>query len=249
MQDFLIFRMRGPLASWGASLTGAERTSLPFPTQSAQLGICAGALGLRRDDPTTDVFYQGYGTACRVDAVGTPLRDYHTTQMPSEKALKGQDQRNMTRADILLRATSMKKQLSTILSDRDYYQDAWYEGCLWARNSQAPFTLEQIRDALLEPVFIPFLGRKSCLLSLPMSPRVVQAKNPVEALTMPLGDEDFLAEIHPHLTFDPDSAHYYWEGVFEGLKARRQTMVRDSVSCRSRWQFSSRTIFSRKGLS
>ena len=246
--DFLIYRMRGPLASWGVSLSGNERASHPFPTKSASLGLLGACLGIQRDDPRVDAFYQGYGAACRVDATGTVLKDFHTAQMPKKSVMKELDTGYFTRAALLEKAKDAKKETeNTVLSDREYYQDAWYRGCVWVKNPAAPFSLEEIQEALLQPAYMPFLGRKCCTLSMPLSPAIVQAESPVEALTRPL-DEDLLKLIHPHLDFPPEDATYYWEGVFPGIVPRRQAKIRDEVISRSRWLFADRVVYSRRGI-
>src|SRR6185295_12377864 len=50
MPSFLVFRLYGPLASWGEVAVGEVRPSNLHPTRSALLGLLGAALGLRRSD-------------------------------------------------------------------------------------------------------------------------------------------------------------------------------------------------------
>ena len=89
MTEYLLFRLYGPLASWGRVAVGGVRGSDAHPSKSAVLGLVAAALGLRRDDAAAQArLAAGYGFAVRVDAPGVLLRDYHTAQVPGRSALK-----------------------------------------------------------------------------------------------------------------------------------------------------------------
>lgn len=47
MDQFLIFQLFGPMASWGECAPGGVRQTLGIPTKSALLGILEGAVALR----------------------------------------------------------------------------------------------------------------------------------------------------------------------------------------------------------
>ena len=49
MDQFLIFQLFGPMASWGECAPGGVRQTLGIPTKSALLGILEGAVGITRD--------------------------------------------------------------------------------------------------------------------------------------------------------------------------------------------------------
>jgi CRISPR system Cascade subunit CasD len=179
MHDYLVFQLYGPIAAWGDIAVGETRPSTMTPSKSAVVGLVAAALGLRRPDTAQTeaqrseweldhlALADGYGMAIKVDAVGVPLTDYHTVQVPSSGTGRNR-QFFATRRDELNRGP--KSDLNTILSRREYRQDVYYAIALWAR-SQAPHTLRELRQALLEPRFVLYLGRKSCPLGLPLQPR------------------------------------------------------------------------------
>jgi CRISPR system Cascade subunit CasD len=50
MMEYLLFRLYGPLASWGEIAVGESRHTATYPGKSALLGLLAAALGIRRDD-------------------------------------------------------------------------------------------------------------------------------------------------------------------------------------------------------
>ncbi|WPM84290.1 type I-E CRISPR-associated protein Cas5/CasD [Apirhabdus apintestini] len=137
-----------------------------MPTRSALLGLLAAALGIRRDEEERlNAFNQHYHLAIHDLATQTRwLRDYHTVSAPRENKKR----RYYTRRDELCQAP---EEVGTIVSQREYRCDGYWHIAVSA-TAQAPYSLEQLRQALLEPHFPLYLGRKSCPLALPMQPEV-----------------------------------------------------------------------------
>lgn len=48
--QYLVFRLYGPMASWGEAAVGGDRPSGLAPSRSAVLGLLGAALGIKRDD-------------------------------------------------------------------------------------------------------------------------------------------------------------------------------------------------------
>lgn len=229
MNEYLLFRLYGPLASWGETAVGEVRPSAAWPGRSAIIGLLAAALGIRRDEEERQrTLANCYGMAVCVESSGELLRDYHTTQVPPER--RGVTHR--TRRDELNADT-----LHTILSQRDYRSDALYTVALWQKPGAEGETLEQLVQVLTRPRFTLYLGRKSCPLSLPLSPRIVCADDlrsvfdrvefPVDKLlsALPLAKERI----------------FVWEeGRAEGMKALHVNRRRDDPTSRKRWQFAER---------
>ncbi|MFH1076139.1 MAG: type I-E CRISPR-associated protein Cas5/CasD, partial [Pseudomonadota bacterium] len=153
MADFLVFQLYGPLAAWGDIAVGEYRPSFAHPSKSAIIGFLAAALGIRRDeDERQKALADACSFAVRVDAMGTLLRDYHTAQVPSEK-------KGVTR---YTRYSELAvEELNTILSSRDYRCDAAYTVAISFRDGSA-YSAQMLADALCKPVFVLYLGRKSC---------------------------------------------------------------------------------------
>ena len=234
MREFLIFRLYGMMASWGDIAPGEVRPTFDRPSKSAVMGLIAAALGIRRDEEERQrELAVGYLLAIRIDSPGSLMRDYHTVQVPPA-GNSGTNDSFTTRRDEL---AVPREELNTILTSRDYRSDAVYTICLWGRSASPPYSPATIRYALENPVFVLYLGRKSCPLSLPLHARVVTAENLAEALrTVRFPDNPFIAPL-----LSRHEARVFWEGDETSGFDREQTLLRrDDLSSRRRWQFQDR---------
>lgn len=235
MSEYLLFRLYGPMASWGDIAVGEFRPSFSHPSKSAVLGLIAAALGIRRDE---EAKHQGlssnYGFGVRVESQGVPIRDYHTIQVPPSGS--GRNKRTYaTRKDEL---SVPKDDLATILSSRDYYCDALYTVALWDVTSKSERPLSEIAVALTNPAFTLYLGRKSCPMALPLEPQMVEAANLHEAFNIARFSDATLLE---GLKLS-ESVDVYWEGGEDsGYTAVHSIQRRDLPVSRRRWQFTTRT--------
>jgi CRISPR system Cascade subunit CasD len=246
MPAFLCFRLHGPLASWGDIAVGERRPSAPHLSRSAVLGLVAGALGIRRDDADAwSELDRGVGFASRTDAPGELLIDFHTAQGPDEKLLRAQasDARKVgvpwhrpatRRAELEFR----RQKLSTLLSSRQYRVDAVWTAALWLRSATSSWSLERLAEALRRPHFVPYLGRKSCPLDVPMEPQIVDAEDPVAAMGRATFHSDEFLE--PTLRNGAGKATVQWEDAWPGLEPAQTSRRRDRVLSRARWQFAER---------
>lgn len=179
MPEYLVFRLYGPMASWGGIAVGEYRPAERSPSKSAVLGIVAAALGIRRDDTAGQArLREGYQVASITHTPGTLLRDYHTTQVAPEIAKKRYWRFSTRREEMSI----PRDDLSTILSTREYLCDVVYTVCLRAVEDNPPYLLAEIAERLRHPVFVPYLGRKSCPVALPLQPQVVEGATLREAL-------------------------------------------------------------------
>lgn len=176
--DTLIFQLQGPLSSWGEVAVGEYRPSTDYPSQSAILGLLSASLGIVREDEEAQMTLLGsYRLAVGVINAGRLLRDFHTAQVPGRVDLKKRPQ--ATRRDEL---TLPKYDLNTILSTRDYRQDASAVVALQSLDG-GHYSLAQIAEALLRPKFLLYLGRKSCPVAAPLYPRIVDAPSVSDAMS------------------------------------------------------------------
>ncbi len=242
MAEYLVFRLYGPLVSWGDIAVGGTRPSNDHPTRSAVLGLVAGAFGLRREQEDNHrQLDEALGLAVYAWSTGQLLRDYHTIQTPH--ATKGEHYRS--RADEL-RATK----IGTVLSQRDYRCDALYDVCLWQAQSDSPYSLTSIRGALIRPSFVPYLGRKSCVPALPFAPMLVDAPDCLQAIRdLQSRRSEAMLQLEQAVMDQLDNArgntigqdNFYWEGESDAPVQALQTVTRrDRPLSRSRWQFTSR---------
>ncbi len=265
---YLLFRLYGPMASWGEIAVGESRHSAIYPGKSALLGLMAAALGIRRDEEQRQTaLAAGYRFAVKVISAGHPLRDYHTAQAPDSVGKFVY----RTRRDELVVG---KDRLGTILSSREYRCDAFTLVAVVAEEG-APYSLDEIREALLKPRFHLYLGRKSCPVSAPLNPLVREAVGFGEVLdTYPYGalfvsswlmktaqketvaggalsDAPSLAEFSREdknvFAYGNQPVRYYWEGDGGDLVPQQSLTRHDQPLSRARRQFTQRTEYLRIG--
>ncbi|HRP70040.1 MAG TPA: type I-E CRISPR-associated protein Cas5/CasD [Turneriella sp.] len=234
MREYLLFRLYGPLASWGDIAVGEYRPSYSYPSKSAICGLLAAALGIDRiDDESHLDLSRSVQFALCVLAPGSLLRDYHTIQTP------GNTRRHLsTRKDEL----ADRLNIATILSSRDYRMDAAYDACI-SLKEDSQYDLAQIKGALERPKYTLYLGRKSCVVALPLCPRLLQAESALRALqayeTVLKDQEGGIKSEVSGLLAGGNSVTYLWEEDNSDEYTHIQTR-RDSVLSRRRWQFAER---------
>lgn len=234
--DYLVFRLYGPLASWGQAAVGGDRPTGIYPGRSAIIGLLAAALGIRRSEEERQTQLNSSVTiAVKQLMPSSLLRDYHTTQAPSTR----RNVRHLTRKSELA-----EDKLNTILSSRDYRCDGLWVVAI-SRTSDSKYSLEELQQALLKPKFTLYLGRKSCPLALPLSPKVVSDVSLKDAL-----DTEFLpltrSVKEDNLWLSSNGiTTYFWEGNKDDLAAEGTVMTTqpwDNPLSRTRWQFNQRIV-------
>lgn len=171
--ECLVLRLEGPLQSWGFDSQYNRRNTGLMPTKSAIAGICCAAIGLPRGSEKEQAFIASFGKV-RMQAIAMPrkgvkkelpvrrLQDYHTIQ--NTKTAEG-------------------KNKDCHITYRQYLNDASF-GILLRGESAL---LKQIADALINPVWGIWLGRKTCI---PSAPVFVGLKdNQDAALRLLIGDK------------------------------------------------------------
>lgn len=224
---FLVFQLQSPVAAWGDVAVGQFRGSREDPGASALIGLLGAALGLRREDEAAHAALRdGYAFAVGTVDGGQLLRDYHTAQVPSRSDMKGRPHR--TRRDEL---SLPRHTLNTILSTRDYRQNG-----AWAIAVQAlvgaPHELGELAQALREPRFVLYLGRKCCPPAAPLAPVVMEAASAQAALAR------YLAGATPPAVL---RGLAWAEGMDAGLAPHLSTPRKDRMIRRRGWQFGDRT--------
>ncbi|MDP0562632.1 MAG: type I-E CRISPR-associated protein Cas5/CasD [Candidatus Endonucleobacter sp. (ex Gigantidas childressi)] len=243
---YLVFRLYGPLASWGEIAVGESRHTAVYPGKSALVGLLGAALGIKRDDDKAQpLLTDGYRFAVKLLSSGHLLKDYHTVQAPDSVGKF----KYRTRRDALVQG---KDRLGTILSSREYRTDA--QAVVAVASTGAPqWSLEQLLQALKTPKFYLYLGRKSCPLAAPLNAQIIEADN----FRMALNDYQPGALLidqpqwHQDDRFLPKDAicRYFWEGAVTDFSAEsdgfdasqvQQLTRHDQPLSRPRWQFQPR---------
>jgi CRISPR system Cascade subunit CasD len=226
--QYLIFQLQGAMASWGEAAVGEYRGTLDSPTVSAVSGLLCAALGIRREqEAAIQAMHHGYRMAVGTYATGPVLRDYHTAQVASRSMLKGT--RHATRKDEL---NFPRTELPTILSTRDHLQGVDYLVAIEA-GELAPHALDELRVALLNPVFVPYLGRKACPLEAPVAPQLLEADNVLAAMTQYPRGVLGLREAPMKLVWS--------DGMTPGVPLSLSIKQRDRLIHRGAWQYGERT--------
>lgn len=167
MREHLVFTLTATLGAMGELAGHERRGSWSWPGRSAILGLLAAAKGIRRDGDFSAL--DALSVAVAVFDAGAPLRDYHTVQtVPTARAKRPQSR------PLALRQAG--QEANTTITLRDYRVCPLYGVAVTGDG------LEALRQALLQPVFTLYLGRKSCSLAAPLGPQVVLAEDATTAL-------------------------------------------------------------------
>ena len=158
MHSTLLIPLVGPLQSWGLDARFDLRQTAPEPSKSAVIGLLCCCLGRRREEPVDDLARLQFGV--RIDKQGVLLRDFHTA------------------SDVI---GSDDSKLRTVVSKRWYLSDAAF---LVGLQGSRPL-LEKIHQALIHPHWMPCLGRRSCIPSVPLFRDGIVELPVLEALRQP----------------------------------------------------------------
>jgi len=139
----LLLRLQGPMQSWGTSSRFDYRDAGSEPSKSGVIGLLAAALGRDRSEPLEDLAALRMGV--RVDREGVLRYDYQTAM-------------DVLRAD-------GKSLQETVQSWRYYLADAAF---LVGLESPDPSFLRRLHEALRNPRWTLYLGRKGYLPSPPV---------------------------------------------------------------------------------
>ncbi len=224
MAEYVIFTLAAPMGSFGDLAGHERRSSGAWPARSAVLGLVGAALGVRRDDAPGQKALAGWRVSVSMLSRGTAFRDFHTVQTVPTARIK----RPATRRDAL---EALGSGDNAVITWRDYRSDCAFGVALWGLDGT-----DEVRGALARPRFTPYLGRKSCPLSAPMAPQVVEAETEIEALAQ--------VTVPPFLKVDPERPLLVASD--EPLDGGWQEVRWDEPLDRSSWHFGPRTVHVRR---
>ncbi|WP_316528419.1 type I-E CRISPR-associated protein Cas5/CasD [Kitasatospora brasiliensis] len=172
MSGGLLLHLAAPLQSWGSPSQFGTRLTYPYPTRSGLTGLFGCVLGLPRGSGLGEL--AGLRYTVRIDRPGRLTRDYHTVGG------------GYPREETVITASGGRRPLreATMQSERCYLGDAAFTVAV----TGAPAITDVLVGALREPVWHPYLGRRSCP---PTSPILIAAvDDPVaELYRLPLHRE------------------------------------------------------------
>ena len=163
MKSLLVLRLEGVLQSWGEAGKWGYRDTWEFPTKSGIIGLLGCALGWQRNTPDLFALSQALSIGVRADRRGILLTDFHTIQ--SKQLLNAQGKHR-----------GLKGKFSTLISHRNYLQDAYFTVVLEGEREK----LEQIYEALKHPKWPIYLGRKACIPSRPVYDQIYDCYQSIE---------------------------------------------------------------------
>ncbi len=159
----LLMFLDAPLQAWGYQSHFDHRKSLQYPTKSGVTGLICAAMGISRDNNDAimaiNLLIMTIYRIRRDDntsIVPGMMTDYHTVGGGFEKE-RSNNILNIPR-------TADGKQGTTVVTWRDYLYDAKFGVTL----EGDPKLIDQIGEALLDPVWGTWLGRKSCVPASPI---------------------------------------------------------------------------------
>lgn len=248
-REFLLFRLSGPMSSFGEIAVGQRRSIWAEPSKSAVFGFLAACLGIKRIENQRIINLEAaFGFAVRIDDYGKPLRDFHTAMAPSEASRKKHEKVN---GEILTRKSDLDcDDLSTMLSERLYRTQGNYIIAIWV-NMPAETSLEDIAQAIKMPKFAPFLGRKSCPIGLPANPVILSASGLNDVFTrfdsfdaqIIKEMKNFVLQKYTRSEKTDPRKHIFFDigfGLDEDDTADLIRKRRDSVRNRDLWHFENR---------
>jgi CRISPR system Cascade subunit CasD len=152
----LLFRLVGPMQSWGYRSRFEDRDTGLEPTRSGVIGLLASACGIPREDSETLIQWDtDLRFGVRVDLPANRYEHFKRTGFLVET--------DFHTAQNVLRATG-KGTAETVLSRRHYLADARYTVGV---ESAAVDLLARLEGGLKHPVWTLSLGRKSFPIALP----------------------------------------------------------------------------------
>lgn len=192
-KSFLALRLEGPLQSWGFDSQYNRRNTGLMPTKSAIAGMCCAALGYTRGCEKEQEFLASFGTvlmtAIAIPRKGTNkdlpvrrLQDYHTVgggYNPNSPAERG----SITVSAEDGKPRAKNGQSLAVLTHRQYLSDASFGVLLEGEM----LLLKQIANALENPVWGVWLGRKACIPTAPVFAGLRDDRN--KALELLIGEK------------------------------------------------------------
>lgn len=172
-KKYLAVRLEGPLQSWGFDSQYSRRNTGLMPTKSAIAGTCCAALGLPRGSDKEQDFLARFGEV-RMTAIAIPRKGFKK-DLPVRRMLDFHTVKNTRTAE--------GKNKDCHITYRQYLADASFGVILVGESS----LLKTIADALVDPVWGIWLGRKTCIPSAPVFAGIKDSSS--DALGLLVGDK------------------------------------------------------------
>ena len=156
---WLALYLDAPLQSWGYQSRFDRRTTLAYPTRSGVLGMICAAMGIDRQDDQKLTAFNDVKMEVLIFKAQGRLTDFHTVGGGWDKKLNPQCVVKKASNGIGNKHTG-----TTVVTRREYIQNGRF-GILMKGNKEL---LQSIKEALVNPRWGIWLGRKSCIPAHPI---------------------------------------------------------------------------------
>lgn len=152
--QYLAMLLDAPLQSWGYMSRFDRRTTLSYPTRSGIIGMLCAAMGIDRNESEKLERFKEIRMTTFVLNQGGRLIDYHTVGGGWQKDINSK----------MIVPKTNGKPGDTVQTWREYMEDSKYLVML----KDKPSFLEEIGQALQNPQWGIWLGRKACIPATPV---------------------------------------------------------------------------------
>ncbi|MHA1821048.1 MAG: type I-E CRISPR-associated protein Cas5/CasD [Promethearchaeota archaeon] len=180
---FLYFLIEGPLQSWGLRAQWNYRDTWTEPSKSGVIGLIGAAMGIPRNNKRLNELDNALEMAIRVEQPGSILEDFQIVRGAFPKAGGGFHPDDYSQ-----------------IIHKFYLTDASF----WVILKGSKDLLEQIKNALECPKWPYYLGRKSCIPSIPIVPKIT----------------------NKYSSFDDILGHLPWHPIIPLIKKDRDVYLR-----------------------
>ncbi len=170
----LALRLAGPLQAWGADSQFNRRNTGLLPTKSGIAGMCCAAFGYPRGSEDECNFLKQF-KILGMTSIVIPRKNSYGKPMPMRRLSDYHTVQNTRRASGAINP-------DCVLTHRQYLTDALFGVVLEGESG----VLQVIADALADPVWGLWLGRKACIPSAPVLAGLKD--NREEAFRLLIGD-------------------------------------------------------------
>lgn len=155
---WLALYLDAPLQSWGYQSRFDRRTTLPYPTRSGVIGLISAAMGIDRGDTHALRRFDVVQITVLTFRHGPSMIDFHTV---------GGGYDRLTEKRFIVHTAQNKLRppgQETVVTHREFLQHAKYGAIVIG----PPIVIVEIADALIDPVWGIWLGRKACVPASPV---------------------------------------------------------------------------------
>jgi CRISPR system Cascade subunit CasD len=182
MPNLFTMRLAAPIASLSGPRVDTVGDSLPIPTRSMITGIIGAALGISYDRPQMlQQLQDAMRLAVVVHRAGTVIRDYQTVRMALPHMTGPMWWNDGKQLGVMKREGGEPER--TITGERPLTCD--YDATVIVELLDgAPFGVAQLLNALRNPIFPLCIGQRSCIPSMPIAGKPLEATALVDGISM-----------------------------------------------------------------